>query len=271
MKPAITPLFGILRSGLRSATRVSIVSAFTVLMAIAAQAQITYSPVFTKVWQVLPGANNEMKTTGNNTRGIAVNPLTTNVLFASIEGSNHVGVISATNGSNYLGGLSSATVSGGGGKAINQVRVADDGAVYACNLVTAGTGFKLYRWASDSDFTTAPDTVSSSPTVPPMRLGDYMDLRGSGLTTEIVVVGNGSTTAITTNFVVFRPTDSYCTNFTNFSITIPGGNTNYCGAGVAFEGTNNAIWVRRVSSQETRRVAYDPTTLTATVSLQTRG
>ncbi len=234
-----------------------------------AQAQVTYTPFFTKVWEVLPGANNEMKSTGNNTRGIAINPLTTNVLFASTESSNHVGVISASSGSNFLGGLSASGVSGGGGKAICQVRVADDGAVYACNLVTAGTGFKLYRWASDSDFATAPATVANSPTLPPMRLGDYMDIRGSGINTEIVVVGNGAinTAGVSTNFVIFRPTDASCTTFTNFSITIPGGSAsiNVCGGGVAFEGTNNAIWVRRSGSQETRRVVYAPTTLTATV------
>lgn len=261
-----------LRPGLRSLTRVFAVSAITALMAVAAQAQ-TYVPVFSNAWAVTPGAFVDLPTTGNNVRGAAINPVTTNVLyFSSIGGTNgvasHVATVSFDSGSNYLANLNSTGISGGtvgtGG-----LRVSDDGSIYGCNISGgAASTFKIYKWSSDTDTVTAPVTVVTV-TGPSFtwRLGDYMDVRGSGINTEIVVVGPGSAAAITTNFVIFRPTDASCTTFTNFSIFIPGGSAsiNVCGGGVAFEGTNNAIWIRRAGSQETRRVTYDPTTLIATV------
>ena len=259
-------------------------AALALFAATVTQAQ-TFTPTFTNVWVVPAGtfagmpANN-----GNNCRGLGISPVTTNVLyFSSVGGVNngagHVGVLDFANGSNYLANLNGLGISGGT-VLTEGVRVADDGAVYGCNLSGASNStFRIYRWPSETDTVTAPTIAYISTNqffTPPStnsfqwRIGDYMDLRGSGANTEIVVVGAGAAGPITTNFVVFRPTDAACTNFTNFSITIPGAAvgvfTNYCGAGVTFEGTNNAIWIRRAGSPETRRVAYDPATLTATVT-----
>ncbi len=244
-----------------------------------AQAQVTFTPVFSKVWDLNAGnfaglpANN-----GNNCRGIGINPVNTNVLyFSSTGGTNgvasHVGTLSFASGSNYLAGLNSTGITGGT-VGTEGVRVADDGTVYAINLSgSPASVFKIYKWPSDTDILTPQTNVSATVSGSSFqwRAGDYSDLRGSGINTELVVVGNGSGANITTNFVIFRPTDVNCTNFTNFSITIPGSafptpasSVNLCGAGVAFEGTNNVIWIRRAGSQETRRIAYDPITLTAT-------
>jgi hypothetical protein len=254
---------------------------FAALLAASAQAQVTYTPVFTNLWVVSAGTYPGMPAnSGNNCRGIGIDPVTTNVLyFSSTGGTNgvasHVGTLAFASGSNYLANLNSTGISGGT-VGTEGVRVSDDGYVYGCNLSGASNSvFKVYRWPSDTDVTTAPTIVFNSSTVftgPGIttsftwRVGDYMDLRGSGISTEIVAVGNGSGVAITTNFVILRPTDATCTTFTNFSITIPGGVNNLCGAGVAFEGTNNAVWIRQASSQLTRRVAYDPVALTATVT-----
>jgi hypothetical protein len=231
-------------------------------------------PVFTNVWNVSANAFPDLPNAGNNVRGIAVNPLTTNVLFASSAagtngGASHVATLAFADGSNYLAQLN-GTGFGAGTVATAGIRVSEDGFVYACNVSGApASTFKIWRWPSDTDVVEAPTVVYNSGTGTSFqwRLGDYIDLRGTGIDTEIVVVGPGSGVNITTNFVIFRPTDNTATAFTNFSITIPGSTTaNFCGAGVTFEGTNNAIWIRRAGSQETRRVAYDPTTLTATVT-----
>lgn len=259
----------------RSSTRLFAISAIFTLMAVMAQAQISYTPVFSNVWVVAGGTYADLPANAaNNVRGAAINPVTTNVLYASnIGGTNngavHVSTVSFASGSNFLAGLNSSGIASGT-LVIDQVRVADDGTVYACNLSGGlGSSFKIYKWPSDTDVTTAPTTVVNvtGPTFT-WRIGDYMDLRGSGINTEIVAVGNGSGAAITTNFVVFRPTDASCTMFTNFSITVPGSTAaiNLCGGGVTFEGTNNAIWIRRSGSAETRRVAYDPAAMTATVT-----
>ncbi|MFO1487054.1 MAG: hypothetical protein U1F65_01115 [Verrucomicrobiota bacterium] len=251
--------------------------------ALTTQAQVTYTPVFSNVWMLAAGAHNDMtnqvESSGNTTRGIAINPLTTNVLFTSTyAGTNgspthHVAVLSGASGSNYLGQLNS-TGFGAGTVAATGIRVSDDGYVYACNVSgSPASTFKIWRWPSDSDLTTAPTIVFNAPNNSSFqwRVGDYIDLRGSGLDTEIVAVGNGAngTANVTTNFVIFRPTDASATAFTNFTITIPfvnaGVPTNLCGAGVAFDGTNNALWIRQAGSQLTRHITYNPTTLTAVV------
>ncbi len=260
MKPAITPLFGILRSGLRSATRVSIVSAIVTLLTLAAQGQIIYTPSLTNIWVVPAGSYYDLtNNSANNVRGIAIDPLTTNVLYASTVSSNHVSIVSFTSGSNYVGALNKQTVSAGT-LAMAPVRAANDGSIYTCNISGAPTSrFLVFKWAGET-LSVDPVVVYDSGlgTSFQWRVGDYMDVRGSGENTEIVAVGNGTGANISTNFVVLRPTDSYCTNFTNFSITIPGGALTLCGGGIAFEGTNNAVWIRRTGSQETRRITYTP-------------
>lgn len=239
------------------------------------QAQI---PLFSNVWNVVSGTYYDLPSASLNTvRGIAINPVTGNVIYPSTSSSNHCAVISGADGNIYLGGLTgydsvnSSNVITGGTVALPQVRVADDGSIYACNLSGAPSSvFKIYKWASDSDFTTGPLVVFNTGvgTSFQWRAGDYMDVRGSGLDTEIVVVGNGSGVNITTNFLVFKPTDASATSFTNISITIPftGTPVNRSGAGVTFEGTNNAIYCRAAGATTVFRVAYDPVALTASIT-----
>lgn len=257
-------------SSLRPAFRLFCAGVALVLFAGASQvqAQTVFIPTLTNfVWSVRGGIYADLPADANSTvRGIALSPLTTNVLYASRTSSNHVSTMS------FAGGAFQGTMQdglSGGTLALVGVRVAGDGTVYACNLSgSPASDFKIYKWSSDTDFATAPVTVydSGAGTAFQWRCGDYIDLRGSGSNTEIVAVGNGSGANITTNFVIFRPTDNTCTLFTNFTITIPGGAVNLCGAGVAFEGTNDAIWIRQAGSASTRRVAYSTTTFTATVT-----
>ena len=238
------------------------VVAITTLFAAGVQAQV---PVFSNVWNfaagTVPGlpANN-----GNNCRGIAINPVTTNVLFFSSTGgtnlgANHVSTISF--GGTYLVDLNGTGVSGG---TLNTegVRVADDGTVYGINLSgSPASSFKIYKWPSDSDDVTAPAVVANTAGNSfGWRVGDYSDLRGSGANTELIAFGNS---AVTTNIIIYRPTDATCVAFTNFQITLPGGPASLGGSGVAFEGTNNAFWIRQNGSQNTRHIVYNPATLTA--------
>ena len=237
------------------------------------QAQ-TPSPVFTWLWSVGSGTNipNDLPAAGNNVRGVAISPLTTNVLYGTTtggtnNGNNHFTTLDFTNNGAIIGQANGTGVSGGTLNLI-QARVSDDGFVYACNLAGApASNFKIYRWPSDSDFATAATVVydSGAGTSFQWRIGDYMDLRGSGINTEIVGTGNGSGANITTNFVIFRPTDASATTFTNFSITIPGG-ANICGGGVTFEGTNNALYIKAASGKPVYRLAYNPTNLTAQIT-----
>jgi hypothetical protein len=240
------------------------------------QAQV---PVFSSVWSVGSGTNdtaglpNDLPLSGNNVRGVGLNPVTGNVLYLSTtggtnNGNNHFTTLDGANAGTFLG-QGNGTGVGGGTLNLTQIRVSDDGFVYGCNLSSApASRFVLYRWPSDSDFETAATIVydSGAGTSFQWRLGDYMDLRGSGINTEIVVTGNGSAANITTNFTIFKPTDDSATLFTNYSITIPGGTVNRCGGGVTFEGTNNAIYCRQAGVQTVYRVTYNPDTLTATIA-----
>ena len=105
MKTLKTKNNGLIRTGLCSIKRVFVVSAIASLLAVAAQAQL--SPVFTNVWVLTASNYVDMPANGgNNVRGIAISPITTNVLFASSAGgSNHVATVAFSNGSNYLGAL----------------------------------------------------------------------------------------------------------------------------------------------------------------------
>jgi hypothetical protein len=246
----------------------------SLLAALQCQAQ-TPSPVFTNLWSVGSGTNtpNDLPASGNNVRGVAIDPMTTNVLYASTTAGtngttvNHVAVLDSANNGAYVGQVNGSGINVGT-LALTQVRVSDDGYVYACDLSgSPASDFRIYRWPSDSDFTTAPTIVfdTGPATSFQWRIGDYMDLRGSGINTEIVATGNGSGANLTTNFVIFRPTDATATTFTNFSITIPGG-ANICGGGVTFEGANNALWVKAAGGKPAYRVAYNPATLTAQIT-----
>lgn len=228
-------------------------------------AQVVYTPVFTNVWSIPSGTYADLPIAGNNVRGLAISPVTTNIVFASTtggtngSGNNHFSTLAFTNGNTFLGqgvanGIASGTL------ALDQARVSDDGFVYAANLSgAAASNFKIYRWPADTDFVSAATVVydSGSGTSFTWRAGDYMDLRGASNNTEIAVSGNGSGTALTTNIVIFRPTDATATVFTNFSFTIPGG-ANVCGGGVTFDGTNNAVFVKAANGKTVYRVAYFP-------------
>ena len=242
-----------------------------------AQAQAP-SPVFTYVWSIGSGTNtpNDLPGspgTGNNVRGLAISPLTTNVVYASTtggtnNGNSHFTTLDFTNSGAILGQANGTGIANGT-LGLDQARVSDDGFVYVCNLSAApASEFRIYRWPSDTDFLTAPTIVydSGSGTSFQWRLGDYMDLRGSGINTEIVFGGNGSGANVTTNFTIFRPTDASATTFTNFSITIPGSATSICGGGITFEGTTNALYMKAASGKPAYRVAYNPTNLTAQIT-----
>ncbi|MEY4387054.1 MAG: hypothetical protein RLY20_2337, partial [Verrucomicrobiota bacterium] len=238
-------------------------------------------PVFTNLWGLAPLTFPGMTTNGNDMRGVAIASLTTNVLISSRVGGtnqgvnltpNHVNVVDFGTGTNLLAQLK--TVPSGSQFNLDKVGVADDGKVYGCNLTTGPTGvnqyFKIYQWPSESDTTTealyvfdSTNYFNASVTLTnsfAWRMGDYMDVRGSGTNTEIVVVGNSATS---TNLVIFRPTDAALTNFLPIIIPTPVAGISFAGSGVAFEGTNNAVWCRQNASQNTRRLAYNPNTLTS--------
>ncbi len=244
------------------------------LVAVGVQAQTT----FTNVWSVPVDTWPDLPSAGNNSRGVAISPVTTNVIFGTTAGgSNHVTTLAFADGSRLGSGSGQEVTSGT--LALTKVRVSDDGFVYACNLsVSSGNIFKVYRWPSDTDFSTPPLVVynSTNEFAPgansfAWRVGDYMDLRGTGAGTEIIISGDGSGGSAT-NFVLLRPTDAEATNFVSATFATPAG-TPTAGGGVSFEGANNALYVKAKNATSAFRVTYDTNAqaaaVTASIALDT--
>jgi len=242
----------------------------TMVLINSAQAQVA---VFSNLWSIAAGAYPDLPTGANNNRGVAISPLTTNVLFASTTGgtnggNNHISTLDSAGQGALIGQLNGSGVSGGTLNLIG-VRVSDDGSVYASSLSAApASWFRIYRWVSETNLDEPPTVVfdTGAGNSFQYRVGDWMDVRGGGTKTEIVVAGSTTSGAnISTNFLIFRPTDDTLTSFTNIAVTFP--NLIARGShGIAFEGTNNALYAKLSGAQTVTRIAYNPDTLTAQVT-----
>lgn len=226
-------------------------------------------PVFTNLWNLGSGTNseaglpNDLPSAGNNVRGIAINPITTNVLYASTtggtnNGNNHVTVLNSAADGLYVGQLNASGVFGGTLN-LSPVKVADDGAIYACNVVLAGGELRVYRWASEADFEATATVVAAMPSVT-TRLGDWMDVRGSGLGTEIVIAGFQSGTGL----MLLKPSEPTLTTWTNVFIPFPG-NQALAHRGMTFDGGELAVYAKG-NSTTVFRVAYDAATATSSIT-----
>jgi len=218
------------------------------LMAFQAGAQLP-TLVLSNKWTLNASNRVDISPTSNGERGIAINRATGNVLLASRTGSNHIAVISGVDGSD-LGSLDN-TIFSGGTLALMHVRAADDGAIYACNLsASSASVLKIYRWNSEQDGLTNPAVVafSQSP-APTARYGDSMDLRGGGTNTQIIMSGSSATV-----YGVFTTTDGTNFSLTEFPSGLAGGELS---KGIAFDGTNNALYGKSSGSTTLHKLAID--------------
>jgi hypothetical protein len=154
-------------------------------------------------------------TTGATDRGIAYNPVTTNLYLASrvnVGGDSiHIRILSGATGVDTGVELNDSIVTGGTFP-INLVATGSDGAIYAANLVSAAVppAFKVYRWANEAAVPTVAFTGSFTG-----RLGDTFDVIGGGTATRIIA-GESSTAGS-------GPRDSYVALTTTDGATFTGG------------------------------------------------
>ncbi len=150
----------------------------------------------------------------NVQRGMTYNSANNRIYVADRNGGTFVRILDGDTGA-PVGSLDMTGVAGGT-FAINQIDVADDGAIYVGNLSTSAAGnFKVYRWANEAAVpTVAFDGLSGLP-----RTGDTLAVRGSGVGTQIIASGSGST-----GFKLFNTADgvSYSDGGT-FGTTAPAG------------------------------------------------
>lgn len=181
--------------------------AATLALTSAAQAVVTFniSPLssFGTTGWVKPGDNANLGT-GNNARGLAYNPVTGQVYVASTQAGNAVAVFNGQTGA-FESSLSMTGVTGGT-RAVSMIGIADDGVIYMCNLQGAqgaAAPWKVYRWANNA---AAPTVAFSGNTLSGSRIGDTLDVIGSGANTKLVggynnapaIAGNNSYAILST-------------------------------------------------------------------------
>jgi hypothetical protein len=217
-------------------------------------ATLSVNPTFqagglSQIWSLAPGSRSYLTTNSLPfERGMAYNSITRHLLLVSRNGP-HVYVLDADTGAD-VNELSVSSVSGGTYPLL-MVGVADEGAVYAGNLTTAGatTSFKLYRWANDNAITIPTVAFNGDPSPGnSQRWGDTLDVRGAGTNTQVIIASRSST-----NVAIFTTTDG--TNFSATSVVVPDAPAGGFGLGIAF-GTNSSFW-GKATGQALRQVSYN--------------
>jgi hypothetical protein len=227
-------------------------------------ATLTVNPTFeaigwTKMWSLGGGSQPYLSSTNQNERGIGYNPLSNRLLLISRGSGTRVVALNGDNG-NYLHDLTVNTnVINGGTFALLMIGVAEDGAVYAGNLITAGntTAFRLYRWANDNAGTTATLAYSGDPgNGNAQRWGDTLDVRGSGTNTQVIIASRSGT-------VVSVLTTTNGTTFAATPLAVAGIENGAFGLGLSF-GLNNTFWGKSIALP-LRQVQFNLNDATATV------
>jgi outer membrane protein assembly factor BamB len=138
------------------------------------------------VWTVSPGDFAWFQN-DNNTRGMAVNPATGNVLVVSRTAPGlTVNVLNGMTGA-QSGTLNTTGISGGT-FALSMIGAAADGSIYAANL-NIGSAAKVYRWENES----AIPTVIFDGALQGVRYGDNIAVRGSGNSIQVILASNALT------------------------------------------------------------------------------
>ena len=218
----------------------------------------------------------------------AINPNQRTMAYNSL--SNHLYVISRNSniGSNYniyvlnpnngallytlrTNGIFNAGAVGSAGIGLDGIGVADDGAIYACNMAPNASGsngldatslFRVYRWANGNSNTTPVTVFTGDPsgTNGVLRWGDNLTVRGSGTNTQILVDSNTRLASNTVRYAaVLSPVNQGLTNFTaKWFITTNSGTA--IGKSLEFDGANNNLW-QKASLSALVKSSFDPTTL----------
>jgi hypothetical protein len=144
----------------------------------------------TPLWKLAGGARPYLST-ADLTRGIAVNPANGHLLVVTRVGGANIHVLDGATGADLWQmdtDPSIVTGSSPSGFNLNVIGVADDGAVYACNLNTGGANTRVYRWDSDSASSVPVGISINDATFGGLgRFGDTIAVRGAGTNTQILL------------------------------------------------------------------------------------
>ena len=228
------------------------------------------------MWTATPGISPWVTSNGGpntpNERTIAYNALSNQlyVVQRNSAGSSQVSiyVLNAATGG-FLYKLNTNGYSFTGNIPLCGIAVADDGAIYACNNDTAGTGlptWKIYRWAN-SNPATLPQLIYSGDPLGGVnaRWGDALDARGSG--TNTVLLGdnhqpNASNPSLNPVICLLQPTDATMNTFTNKLCALdntnnPSFNSSVIGHSLNFDTTGTNI-LQKHFAQALAKNSYRP-------------
>jgi len=208
------------------------------------------TPLAAKLWQLNAGSRSYL-TTDNTQRGLAYNPVSHHVLIVNRSGTPAIVVLDAATGATVTN-LDMTGIGGQPGETfpINTISVADDGAVYACNLgnVTTGGGFTIYRWADDAPTTMA--TIAYGPDSPAgERIGDTLAATGAGADTRLFAATRAGTAV-----VVFNTGDGL--NFGPNVVDVTTAGAGFAGLGLA-AGAGDTFWATSSGGFPLAKVFYD--------------
>ncbi|HSU56227.1 MAG TPA: immunoglobulin domain-containing protein [Candidatus Dormibacteraeota bacterium] len=247
-------------------SRTSIVANVTVY-----QPQDEYS--LSSIWKYAPTNGNGNVITANGggspfQRTIAYNALSNHVYVVNrlspTSASNYAVIVLNANDGSFVytlntNGLYNAGAVGEGGVGLGGIGVADDGAIYACNIAIDACGcgpnaggtnipadslFRLYRWSSE-DTNFGPTQVFAgdpSGAASPLRWGDTLVVRGSGTNTEILLDTQPGGTA-----TILKPTDAFMTNFAPHPFGNAAQGTSI-GRSLQYGAGTNTMWQKHANS-----------------------
>lgn len=206
-----------------------------------------------KLWQVNAGTRTYL-TTDNTQRGMAYHALSNQVLVVSRAGIPSINQVNASTGAN----ITNLNMTGVGPQVgeqftISAAGVAEDGAIYVCNLanITSGGFFTIYRWADADPATVA--TIAYGPDNPAgARIGDTFAVQGSGVNTKLI-----ASTRSGTIVVVFTTVDglTFTANTVDVGLAPTPAPAGFAGLGLS-AGSGDSFWAT-ASGFQLRKVVYD--------------
>ncbi len=230
-------------------------------LGVASSTVVTLDSSITNLWNKVPtNSATAILNTDVVQRGLAYNP-TTDHLLMSDRGTTNIYVFDATTGAYVstlnLTGVNVGSTSGGFPFYFNRIGVGDDGAIYTANLTLAASTvhLRVYRWADENATPTVIYDGTGDGAI--ARWGDGFAVHGSGASTEILVTGSGTTSAVLL-------TTANGTTFSSKILNFTGAATGDLYIGLAF-GETGTIYSGR-GSTSIKRWTYDVPTGVATLA-----
>ncbi|HWD18399.1 MAG TPA: hypothetical protein VHB20_03905 [Verrucomicrobiae bacterium] len=243
------------------------------------------SAYVTTLWSLPADNSAAYLDTGYNTRGLAFDPMTTNVVVAEHAQANIFALNALTGQLRFQLTTPSTGLPNGSIFPVGQVGVADDGALYVCNVSSYQPGQQQGNPGDPNDVNFS--IIRFNAVVPPGdtnyifdyafegdpgafwpgnpggssqdRWGDSMAVRGGGTNTEILLgtyetlAGNGFGTGPGTNVSILTTEDGL--KFDAHTIAVTNAPDGFSYLGVAW-GSNNTFWAKS-PGYDLRQVQYD--------------